>query len=95
MDTKAVWCKSCLQRDPLQAMRTPRSGLRCGVQQAMLRDCAVQGPTQDYISNEPSGMNGYSRLNGHRQDANGVVELETPESSYQGNGSQTSEVRPG
>ena len=60
----------------------------------LLRDCAVQGPAKDCISHEHSGMNGYSKLNGHRQDANGVMELETPESSLRGNGSQTSEVRP-
>ena len=61
----------------------------------MQKGCAVQGPAKDYISHGHSGMNGYSKLNGHEQDANGVVELETPESSYRGNGSQTSEVRHG
>ena len=53
----------------------------------------MQAPAKDYISTGTSGMNGYSRLNGHKQDADGVMELETPESSYQGNESQTSEVR--
>ena len=61
----------------------------------MLKDCAVQGPAKDYISHGHSCMNGYSKLNGHKQDVNGVVELETPESSYRSNGSQTSEVRCG
>ena len=74
-------------------MFVSRSGLPCGLKQAMQRGCAVQGPAKDYISHGHSGMNGYSKLNGHTQDANGVVELETPESSYRGNGSQTSEVR--
>ena len=55
----------------------------------------MQAPAKDYISSGHSGMNGYSKLNGHKQDANSAMELETPESSYQGNESQTSEVRPG
>ena len=70
-----------------------RSGLPCGLEQALLRDCAAQAPAKDYISTGHSGMNGYSKLNGHQQDANSVMHLETPESSHQGNGSQASEVR--
>ena len=81
-------------RGHIEPTYNPQSGLPCGLQQAMLRDCAVQGPAKDDVSHGHLGMNGYSKLNGHKQDANSVVELETPESSYRGNGSQTSEVEP-